>query len=414
MKFLHKIFEFLHPHFDKEAGGKFWRLQPLYEAIETFIYVERVTTKGSVHLRDGADYKRIMMAVVYALLPCTLFGMYNAGLQANRAMASLGIGEIQGVYGQVLAFMHGYYSGLFNPGDVLGCFLHGAVYFIPIYAVTMIVGGCWEVLFALVRGHDVNEGFFVTGLLFPLTLPPTIPLWQVAMGISFGVIFGKEVFGGTGRNFLNPALTGRMYLFLAHASGICGNTIWVACDGYSAATPLALMQEGGVPAIEKAGISFRDAFWGTIPGSIGETSTLCCLIGVGILIATGVASKTIMLSMTLSAAIIAAIFMIVDTPSNPMMHLGPHWHLVLGGFAFGAVFMATDPVSSAMTTVGKWIYGAIIGTMVMIVRLFNPAYPEGVMLAILFGNAVAPLIDYYVVKAHIKRRAVRTGTEVES
>lgn len=408
MKFIHKIFEFLHPHFEKEKGGRFWRLRPLYEGVETFVFTERITTKGSVHLRDAADYKRIMMAVVYALLPCALMAMYNVGLQSNRAMETLGKTEIEGIYGQVLAFLHGWYAGLFDPGDILGCFLHGAVYFIPIYATCMVVGGCWEVLFALVRGHDVNEGFFVTGLLFPLTLPPTIPLWQVAAGITFGVVIAKEVFGGTGRNIFNPALMGRMYLFIAHASGISGTLVWTACDGYSGATALDIAHQTGLDGLAAGGVTYASAFWGTIPGSMGETSMAACLLGALILIYFGVASKTIMVSMTLSAALVATLFMFTDNP-NPMAHLGPGWHLMLGGFAFGAVFMATDPVSSAMTRLGKWIYGSIIGASVIIVRLFVPGYPEGVMLAILFGNAIAPLIDYYIVKASIRRRVLRTG-----
>lgn len=411
MKFVHKIFEYLHPHFQKESGGKLWRLGPLYEAIETFVFVERITTKGTVQLRDGADYKRIMMAVVYALIPCTLWGMYNTGLQANRAMTSMGVEEISGIYGQVLAFLNNYYPHIFQADDILGCFLHGAVYFIPIYAVTMIVGGLWEVLFAIVRGHDVNEGFFVTGLLFPLTLPATIPLWQVALGISFGVVVGKELFGGTGRNWLNPALTGRMFLFLAYATGISGNSVWVPVDGYSGATPLALVKQGGLQGLEDGGITFWDAFLGTIPGSIGETSTLCCLIGVVMLIAFGVASKRIMVSMALGAVATSTLFLLTNL-SNPASHLQPHWHLVLGGFAFGAVFMATDPVSAAISGPAKWIYGSLIGASVVIVRILNPGYPEGVMLAILFGNAMAPLLDYYVMKANINRRSRRVAKKL--
>ncbi|HBT77940.1 MAG TPA: NADH:ubiquinone reductase (Na(+)-transporting) subunit B [Planctomycetaceae bacterium] len=409
MQFIHKIFERLHPHFQKEDGGRLWRLRPLYEAVETFVFVERITTKGAVQLRDGADYKRIMMAVVYALIPCTLWGMYNTGLQANRAMSQTGLSEIAGLYGQVLAFLNGYYPHVFDKGDVLGCFLHGAVYFLPIYIATMVVGGLWEVFFALLRGHDVNEGFFVTGLLFPLTLPATIPLWQVAVGISFGVVIGKELFGGTGRNFLNPALTGRMFLFLAYSAGISGNSVWVPCDGFSGATPMALIKEGGVSALQNEGITLWDAFIGTIPGSIGETSVLACLVGVVMLIAFGVASKRIMVGMTLSAAAVSTIFMFSSSP-NPAYHVGPAWHLMLGGFAFGAVFMATDPVSAAISGPAKWIYGVIIGAIVIVVRVLNPGYPEGVMLAILFGNAIAPLLDYCVMRMNIKRRRRRTAS----
>lgn len=418
---IHKIFEWLHPHFDKESGGKLWRLHPLYESVETFIYVEKLTTKGTVHLRDGVDYKRIMMAVVYSLIPCALMAMYNVGYQANLAMQQLGAAQlgtqlgatqigatsVSGLYGMILSLLAQVIPLGYDPNNIFDCLVHGAIYFLPIYATTMIVGGLWEMFFAFVRGHDVNEGFFVTGLLFPLTLPPTIPLWQVAVGISFGVVIGKEVFGGTGRNFLNPALVGRAYLFFAHAAGISGNSVWVACDGISKATPLTeAMTEGTT----KISASFLDAFIGRIPGSMGETSAIACLIGLLMLWYFGVASLRITFSFLGSAVLLAMLFNFLATESSPAMGVPPHWHLVLGGILFAAIFMATDPVTASMTALGKIIYGALIGALVMIVRVLNPAYPEGAMLAILFGNMTAPLIDWFIVQANIRRRRNRAAS----
>ncbi|MGL4943578.1 MAG: NADH:ubiquinone reductase (Na(+)-transporting) subunit B [Thermoguttaceae bacterium] len=404
MQFLHKIFEWLHPHFDKEAGGKLWRLHSFYEATETFVFVERVTTRGSVHLRDAVDYKRIMMAVVYSLIPCTLMAMYNVGYQANVAMREVGLTQLNGLYGMLFSLIGKVIPLGFDPNNIVDCFVHGAIYFLPVYITTMVVGGMWEMAFAAIRGHDVNEGFFVTGLLFPLTLPPTIPLWQVAVGISFGVVIGKEVFGGTGRNFLNPALVGRAYLFFAHAAGISGNSVWVACDGFSHATPLTQAMSGGTSAISA---SFFEAFIGRIPGSMGETSTLACIVGLLMLWYFGVASLRITFSMLLSAAVVACLFNSFAGETSLAMQVPAHWHLVLGGLAFAAVFMATDPVTASMTGLGKIIYGVLVGTMVMIVRVMNPAYPEGAMLAILFGNMTAPLIDWFIVQANIRRRRAR-------
>jgi len=270
--------------------------------------------------------------------------------------------------------------------------------------VTMVVGIAWEMLFAVVRGHELSEGFFVTGLLFPLTLPPAIPLWQIAIGVSFGVVIGLEIFGGTGRNFLNPALTARAFLFFAYPAEISGDTVWTAVDGFSGATPLGAAAAGGMEAVD---VTWTQAFLGTMQGSMGETSTLACLIGAAILVATGIGSWRIMLSMLVAAMGLAALFFAIGSGTNPMFQMGPHWHLVLGGFAFGLVFMATDPVSAAMTEVGQYVYGALIGVLTILVRVVNPAFPEGVMLAILLGNVFAPLIDYFVVRANIKRRALR-------
>jgi Na+-transporting NADH:ubiquinone oxidoreductase subunit B len=343
-----------------------------------------------------------------ALLPCVFMAMYNTGLQANLAMAEMGVTQVPGWRGEVLRAVG---VGI-NADSLWDNTAHGAIYFLPVYIVCMLVGGAWEVLFAIVRRHEVNEGFFVTGLLFPLTLPPTIPLWQVAVGITFGVVVGKEIFGGTGRNFLNPALTARAYLYFAHAEQISGSSVWTAVDGLSRATPLGLgqnlAQQGTavMPQLNEA-VSWSDAFLGTIQGSMGETSTLACLVGAAFLLITGVASWRIMLSMLVSAMALAGLFYVIDSPTNTMFAMPPHWHLVLGGFAFGLVFMATDPVSASMTRTGQYIYGALIGVLVILIRVINPAFPEGVMLAILFGNVFAPLIDYYVVRANIKRRILR-------
>lgn len=283
----------------------------------------------------------------------------------------------------------------------------GASYWLPIYLVTFIVGGIWEAVFAIIRGHEINEGFFVTSILFSLTLPPTIPLWQVALGISFGIVIGKEVFGGTGKNFLNPALTGRAFLFFAYPAQISGNAVWTAADGYSGATPLTLAAEGGVDAIQAAGIEWSHAFFGAIPGSIGETSALACVMGAVMLLYTRIASWRIMLGVLLGMVATSWMFNLAGSATNPMYAMPWYWHLVLGGYLFGLVYMATDPVSAAMTNTGKWIYGALIGLMVVLIRVINPAFPEGMMLAVLFGNLFAPVIDWFVVQANIRRRAQR-------
>jgi len=295
----------------------------------------------------------------------------------------------------------------YSPSNFIVNILHGALYFFPVFIVCNVVGGLWEGLFATLRGHEINEGFLVTGMLFPLTLPPTIPLWQVALGISFGVVVGKEVFGGTGKNFLNPALTGRAFLYFAYPAAISGNAVWVGADGYTQATALGIGAESGMSAVRES-VSFMDSFLGIIPGSMGETSTLACLIGAIILIATGIGSWRIILSMALSTFIFAQLLHTIGSDTNPMFEMNGLWHMVVGGFAFGCVFMATDPVSSSMTERGRWFYGALIGVMTVLIRVINPAFPEGVMLAVLFGNVFAPVIDYVVVNANIKRRLART------
>ncbi len=396
MKTVRTILDKFQPLFAK--GGKLERLFPLYEAADSFIYTPGEVTLSAPHVRDAIDLKRVMITVVVALLPCFFMAMWNTGFQANSVL-QLTDGSVEGWRGALLTLLG--YGG--NPDSLLDNLLLGAAWFVPIYLVTNIVGGMWEALFSIVRGHEINEGFLVTGSLFPLICPPTLPLWQVALGISFGVVIGKEIFGGTGKNFLNPALTGRAFLFFAYPAQISGDSVWTAVDGFSGATALSRAAEGGVQAVTAVS-SWFDAFVGTIPGSMGETSTIACLFGAAVLIFTGIGSWRIMLSGLIGAAAISIMFLLIGSSTNPMFGLGPHWHLVLGGFAFGLVFMATDPVSGAMTEEGQWLYGLLIGSMCILIRVVNPAFPEGMMLAILFGNVFAPVIDQLVLKFHIKRR----------
>lgn len=396
MKALRNLLDRVHPLFDK--GGRFERLYPLYEAADSFIYTPADVTDGAPHVRDAMDLKRVMITVVVALLPCFFMAMWNTGYQANTAMQLSG-GSVEGWRGGLLSLL-GYGA---DPHNFIDNMLLGAAWFVPIYLVTNIVGGMCEATFSLVRGHDINEGFLVTGSLFPLICPPTLPLWQAALGIAFGVIIGKEIFGGTGKNFLNPALTGRAFLFFAYPAQISGNSVWVGADGVSGATALSRAAEGGVQAVTTL-TSWFDAFLGVIPGSMGETSTLACLFGAAVLLLTGIGSWRIMLSGLIGAGALSSLFLLVESTTNPMFGLGPLWHLVIGGFAFGLVFMATDPVSGAMTEAGQWFYGLLIGVMCILIRVVNPAFPEGMMLAILFGNVFAPLIDQLVLKFHIKRR----------
>src|SRR5690554_832191 len=293
-----------------------------------------------------------------------------------------------------------------DPNSIWDNIIYGAAYFIPIYAVTFIVGGFWEVLFATIRRHEVNEGFFVTSILFALILPPTIPLWQVALGISFGVVIGKEVFGGTGKNFLNPALAGRAFLFFAYPAEISGDTVWTAVDGFSGATALSVVSANGMAALEQ-NLTWLDAFFGFQQGSVGETSTLAILIGGGILLLTRIASWRIVAGVMIGMVATSLMFNLIGSETNPMFAVPPHWHFVLGGFAFAMMFMATDPVSAAMTDTGKWIFGILIGLMVVLIRVVNPAYPEGMMLALLFANLFAPYIDHLLMQSNIKRRLAR-------
>lgn len=399
MASLRKFLDRIEPQF--MPGGRFHKFHALFEMVDTFLYTPREVTGSAPHVRDAIDLKRVMTYVVIAVLPCALFGMYNIGLQANLAMADMGITAAEGWRGAVLAML-----GIgYDPGSVMACFWHGFLYFLPVYVVTLAVGGFWEVLFAIVRRHEVNEGFLVTSMLYTLILPPTIPLWQVALGISFAVVIGKEVFGGTGKNFLNPALTGRAFLYFAYPAQNSGNEVWVAVDGFSGATPLALAPQGGQAAIEAAGYTLQDAWLGLLPGTIGAESTLMCLVGAAFLLYTRVASWRIMLGVLGGLVGTVLLFNALAGPdSNPYMSMSWQWHVVTGGFAFGMVFMATDPVSASMTRTGKYIFGVLIGFLTVLIRVINPAFPEGIMLAILFANVFAPIIDYLVVQANVRRR----------
>ncbi len=397
MKVLRRFFDKQEKHFT--SGGRLERLFPLYEAMDTFLFTPDKLARGPVHVRDVIDLKRTMMIVVYALIPTVLMAFYNTGLQANLAYQQTGLpGDLPWQADVIRALGVG-----FDPSNLLANVLQGALYFLPVYIITLAAGGFWEVLFASVRRHEVNEGFLVTSLLFPLILPPTIPYWQVVLGISFGVVIGKEVFGGVGMNILNPALTGRAFLFFAYPAQISGDKVWVAVDGLSKATPLAKFAD---PVMEVTA-SWWNAFWGFIPGSMGETSVFACFIGAAVLIITGIGSWRIMLSVVIGMVGMSLFFNAVGSESNPMFQLAPHWHLVLGGFAFGAVYMATDPVSAAMTRGGMYVYGLLIGILVVMVRVVNPAFPEGMMLAILFMNVFAPIIDRIYINRNIKRRLAR-------
>ncbi|NOX43630.1 MAG: NADH:ubiquinone reductase (Na(+)-transporting) subunit B [Gammaproteobacteria bacterium] len=414
MRPLRNFLDRLEPLFQK--GGRFEQFGALYEAIDTFLYSPKDVTQGSPHVRDAVDLKRVMMTVYFAVLPCLIMAMYNVGHDANALMTANGITSVPGWRGTLLNSL-----GIgYDANHIWACLWHGAMYVLPIYVVTFVVGLIWEILFAVVRNHEVNEGFFVTSILFTLTLPATIPLWQVALGISFGVVIGKEIFGGVGKNFLNPALVGRAFLFFAYPAQMSGNSVWVpvdvvtsatpvAVDALSSATPLAIWNGGGAEAVHAAGITWENAFLGIIPGSMGETSTLACLLGAAILIYTRIASWRIMAGVLAGMVIVTVLFNWLGSDTNPMFSMPWYWHLVLGGYAFGLVFMATDPVSASMTETGKWIFGILIGVMVSLIRVVNPAYPEGMMLAILFANVFAPLIDWFVMQANIRRRLKRSG-----
>lgn len=403
-----------------EKGGPLERFHALYEMNDTILFTTGEVTDSASHVRDGIDLKRMMITVVIALIPCMLMAMYNTGLQANLALNPDTLDQLTGWRHTILSATLGY-----SPDSVLACFLHGALYYLPVYIVTLAVGGAWEALFAIVRKHEINEGFLVTSALFPLTLPPMIPLWQVALGISFGVVIGKEIFGGVGMNIFNPALMARAFLFFAYPIQISGDKVWTAVpadpaltvDGFSGATWMAraadtnLAVEGGHKLLTE-NLGWMDAFLGFIPGSMGETSTLACLIGAAILIVTRVGSWRTMLGCVIGLFAMSQILNIVSASgavNNPFFDVPFHWHFVLGGFAFAFVFMATDPVTSSFTNVGRFAYGFAIGVLGLLIRVINPAYPEGWMLAILFMNMFAPLIDHFVVEANIRRRKARVA-----
>ena len=398
-------------------GGLLSWFYPLYEGTFTFLYSSGRVTTGRTHVRDFSDLKRIMIIVWAAVFPAMFYGWYNIGNQTIMAIASLPNAQeiattsyslLSGDWHYALAQLLG--ASLGSDAGIYSMMVIGAVYFLPIYIVVFAVGGFWEVLFCIVHHKEINEGFFVTSIVFALVVPATMPLWQAALGISFGVVIGKEVFGGTGRNFVNPALCGRAFLFFAYPASISGTNCWVPVDGFSGATPLAQWAEGGLSALkDTAGntINWMDAFIGNIPGSIGEGSTLMILVGALIILTTGVASLRIMVGILIGVFLTATLFNYIGSETNNMFSMPFEWHAVLGGFAFGTVFMATDPVSSSFTSKGKWAFGILIGVMVILIRTVNPAYPEGMMLAILFANCFSPLFDYLATKRNIKRRLAR-------
>ena len=388
-------------HFAK--GGKWHKFYPLHEMVDTFVYWTQHVTVRAPHVRDALDMKRVMSYVVLSTIPCVLVSWFNSGYQVNVAMMASGIGVLDDWRGALTAL----FGISHDPQNVLACTWLGFWYFLPIYLVTMLAGGFWEVLFAVVRRHEINEGFFVTSILYALTLPPDTPLWMVALGISFGVVVGKEVFGGTGKNFLNPALVGRAFLYFSYPAFMSGDQVWVALDGYSRATPLGVAALSGVSGVVAAGYDWWDAFLGNIPGSLGETSALACLIGGVFLVYTRIASWRIIAGVFLGMVVTVMTLNWIGSDSNPMFAMPWYWHLAVGGFCFGMVFMATEPVSAANTEAGRWLYGLLIGFMVVVIRVLNPAFPEGMMLAILFANIFAPVIDYMVIKANIRRREKR-------
>lgn len=419
MSWLKNKLEAMAPDFQK--GGKHENWAALFEAVDTFFYSPKQVTHSSAHVRDSMDLKRIMIIVWAATFPAMFLGMWNVGNQALTLLANAPGASPDQLTDAWRVALIGLVAG-FDHQNWWDCFIYGATYFVPVYLVTFLVGGFWEVLFAQKRGHEVNEGFFVTSILFALICPPTIPLWQVALGISFGVVVAKEVFGGTGKNFVNPALAGRAFLFFAYPAQLSGDTVWTAADpglwsqavdGYTGATALGQANAVGYENMQRIGenglqpLTWFDAFVGAVPGSMGEVSTLAILFGAVVLLATRVASWRIMAGVLLGMVATTLLFNLIGSDTNPMFAMPWHWHLVLGGFAFGMVFMATDPVSAAMTHAGRWIFGIVVGVMTVLIRVLNPAYPEGVMLAILFANLTAPLIDYFVIQANIKRRAAR-------
>jgi len=397
---LRSFFDRVEPHFTK--GGRYEKLFPVYEMVESFLYTPKTVTTAAPHARSYIDMKRIMTYVVIATIPAILVGLYNVGFQVNSAIA------VHGASGWRAWIIEALGIG-FDPANPFANFMHGALYFLPIYITTLVVGGIWEVIFATVRGHEVNEGFLVTSMLYALILPPSAPLWQVALGISFGVVIGKEVFGGTGKNFLNPALTGRAFLYFAYPAQMSGDTIWTPVDGFSGATALSIGASDGYQQLAANGITWFDSFIGIMQGSIGETSTLACLIGLAFLLVTKIANWRLVVGCLVGMIAFSSLLNLIGSDTNPMFAMPWYWHLVVGGYAFGLAFMVTEPVSASHTNLGRYIYGALIGFMVVMIRVINPAFPEGMMLAILFGNVFAPLIDYFVVQANIKRRAKRNA-----
>ena len=403
MKGLRNYINSIKPNFVGE--GKYSKWFPLFDAVENFVFSTQTKTSNPVHVRDGVDIQKIMVIVWLSTFPAMFFGMYNLGAHSLEYLES--INQLNtGDWHHYLVSLVGYDSSSF-----ISKLWFGACYFMTIYITVFVVGIGWETLFAVVRKHEINEGAFVSTVLFSLSCPPDLPLWQAALGITFGLVIGKEIFGGTGKNFLNPALTGRAFLYFAYPSQISGDKVWIAGladnnivpEGYSGATALGVAAESGMSGINQ-NFTWMDAFLGYIPGSIGETSIIAIGIGLIILLATKVASWRIVVATMLGMIFMSGILNIVGSDTNPMFAIPWYWHLVIGSFAFGLVFMATEPVSGSGTNTGRWIYGFIIGVTVVLIRVINPAFPEGMMLAILFANLLAPVIDHMVMVSNINRR----------
>ncbi|MFL2699486.1 MAG: NADH:ubiquinone reductase (Na(+)-transporting) subunit B [SAR86 cluster bacterium] len=403
MRIIRKYINSAKPHFIGE--GKYNKWFPLFDAFENLFFSTSGKTKNPIHVRDGLDIQKLMVTVWLATFPAMFFGMYNIGNQSLDYLNEINTLNTGDWHHYLISFVGYDNTNFFNK------LWFGAVYFLPIYAVVFIVAIAWETLFASIRKHEINEGAFVTTVLFALSCPPDIPLWQAAMGITFGIVIGKEIFGGTGKNFLNPALTGRAFIYFAYPTQLSGDKVWISGlsdnliipEGFSGATPLGVAAEQGIPGLTSS-FSWWDAFIGNIPGSIGETSVIAIFIGLLILLITKVASYRIVLGTLIGMILMSSFLNIVGSDSNPMFLVPWYWHLVIGGFAFGLVFMATEPVSGSGTNLGRWIYGLIIGVMVVLIRVINPAFPEGMMLAILFANLLAPVIDHMVVSSNIKKR----------
>ena len=396
---LRNLFDKSKPLF--EGKGRFARFFPLFDVFENLFYSSERKTSGLTHVRDGSDIQRVMVVVWLATFPTMFFGMYNIGYQALAALEAINFSGAEHIKDWHWPLVQ-LFSGL-DPNSILDCIAYGAIYFIPIYLVTFFVGIAWEMVFAVVRQHEISEGAFVTTVLFALSCPPDAPLWQVALGISVGLVIGKEIFGGTGKNFLNPALTGRAFLYFAYPASWSGDMSWVAVDGYTAATMLGISAQDGYANMPDA-FTWSNAFFGLVPGSIGETSTVAILVGLAILLFTKIASYRIVGGVILGTIVTSYLFNLIGSDTNPMFQMPFWWHMVMGGYAFGLVFMATEPVSGSHTNTGRWIYGFVIGFMVIMIRVLNPAYPEGMMLAILFGNLLSPLIDHFVVSRNISYR----------
>jgi len=404
MKFLRDKLDDLAPLFEK--GGKYEKFWPLFDLQSSFLFTSGEVTRTASHVRDSTDMKRLMMTVVLALFPCMLMACWNTGYEGMLAIAkgASPLDSWQTTLWQALGFSFDFKSNFH-------CIFFGALYWIPVYATVMVVGGIAEAVFAVVRSHEINEGFLVTGALLPLTLPPTIPLWMVALGTLFGIVMAKEVFGGVGMNFLNPALTARAFLFFAYPAAMSGDSPWIAADfaGVDTFSGATLLSQAAAQTGALDNADWWSSFWGSVPGSLGETSAFACLLGAGLLALSRVGSFRTMGGVVIGTVVMALSFNLIGSTTNPMFGVPWYWHMVLGGWAFGMAFMATDPVSSAFTNRGKWFYGLGIGMLVVMIRVVNPAYPEGMMLAILFMNMFAPLIDHFVVQANIRRRLARSA-----